>query len=62
MRSKSVPGVVRECKKIEVLYIRYLDGDGTDGNVYRVMEQWRTLDGKLIYEKDPCYPEKPVLR
>jgi len=46
--------------KIEVfIFNREHRGKGVDGNPYRLVDQYFTLEGELVVEKDPCEPDSP---
>lgn len=43
-----------EMKVIPCIYVRLVRGAGIPDDVVREVEQWWTLDGSLIAERDPC--------
>lgn len=51
-----------ECKVIQVIKTTLLRrGDGTVDNPIRIIDQYWSLDGKLLWEYDPC-KEQPMQR
>ena len=43
----------REVKIISCIHVRVVRGAGTQDDIVREVEQWWTLDGGLITERDP---------
>ena len=54
MRNNSSP---RNLKLIEIIFIEFVRGEGTEKDAVRTVEQYWTRDGELIAERDPTRPE-----
>lgn len=44
--------IIRDCRLMEIVVVTFLRGDGTDENVFRLVTQYHSKDGKLLAEED----------
>lgn len=45
---------INECKLMQVIYIEFTRGDGTEENPCRIVKQYRGIEGEFLAENDPC--------
>lgn len=52
-------GRIDSCAVIQVIEVKFLRGQGIEGDVCRIVTAYYSLDGRLLAEVDPC-PQKPA--